>query len=81
VRRKSKLNIQTARALNRLLDDPLQPTFTPRINPISDNLDNRMRILRSTTTDSGNRRCDTLYELAIHKKHQLEVKRMNRIED
>ena len=74
--------IQTARASNRVISD-YQPNCTPRINPISDNLDNRMRVLNSATLsqDSQRKRCDTLYELAMHKKHLLEVKRMNREED
>ena len=71
--------LQSARAQNRLISDYQQPNFTPRINAISDNLDNRMRVLNSTS--SQERRCDTLYELALHKKHLLEVKRMNREED
>jgi hypothetical protein len=41
-----------------------------------------MRVLNSTSSQETNtRRCDTLYELALHKKHLLEVKRMNREED
>jgi len=39
------------------------PSFTPRINSISDDLDNRMRVLRTDTGPS--RRSDTLYQLAV----------------
>jgi len=57
---------------------PPKPTFTPKINAkISDELDNRMRVLaafdgKDRTLD---RRCETLYELALHNKGKLDLKR------
>jgi hypothetical protein len=44
-----------------------------------------MRVLTQSTqhesASSQQRRCDTLYELALQKKHKLEVMRLNRQED
>jgi ribosomal protein S25 len=47
------------------------PTFVPHINPISDELDNRMKI----TQESGKERWQTLYELGQKKKEEMEIYR------
>ena len=47
-----------------------EPTFVPQINPISDELDNRMK-----TANEGKERWLTLYELGQKKKEDMEVLR------
>jgi len=57
-------------------------SFTPRINPISDNLDNRQRVLNNKSGQSTqSRRCDTLYELAMQNKQLGEQKRRDQLEE
>lgn len=76
-----------------------EPTFAPKINAISEDLDNRMRILGKNNMQNASthhhlntiyeegggantiRRCDTLYELAMNKMRDLEVKRQMREEE
>ena len=49
-----------------------QPTFIPQINPISDELDNRMKV-----TEVGKERWQTLYELGVKKREELDQYRLN----
>lgn len=48
------------------------PTFIPQINPISDELDNRMKI-----TQGGKERWQTLYELGQKKREEMDQLRQN----
>ena len=56
-----------------------QLTFIPQINPISDELDNRMKMgFRDDTTlgfGSHKERWQTLYELGLKKKEDMEILR------
>jgi hypothetical protein len=75
-RRSNQAKIVTDYATSKKL--PPKPTFTPKINAkISDDLDNRMRVLAAFERKdrTGDRRCDTLYELALHNKDKLDLKR------
>lgn len=69
VRRPSKVNTKKQQDLN------VQPTFTPRINSISKDLDNRLRVLNPTPKSGASSRSDTLYDLALQKLDRLNLKR------
>lgn len=51
---------------------PDDPTFIPQINPISDELDNRMKMMQGYKE-----RWQTLYELGQKKKEDMDILRKN----
>lgn len=72
-------SIQTKSIISKSKKQVETPSFTPRINSISDDLDNRMRVLR---TDTGpTRRYDTLYQLAVQKQEDMNIRRKYHIEE
>lgn len=63
-------------------------TFVPHINPISDELDNRMKMGFASGVDgngcgnfgAGKERWQTLYELGLKKREEKELMRKNQDE-